>query len=479
MKIFRKEGDVIQIISFPNEPIEKGDYLHIEEPKQSRGLIVQVIDIQFANIPGILEDILRDVMTEESVEGGDYDPLDVSSQIAVLKDTKLLICKIRGSIEDGRPTSNVTWLPSRTSSKIEKFPIESLVRPARRKVKIGETKTNSEIAVDATAFDGRLNIITGRKGTGKSHLSKLLVTSLIEHGAPSFILDVNGEYVNLAKNKSGEFGKYQNKVFVLSPGGTIRFSLKTVGLKTFRNVLIFALDLPYTSARVFSLIWNQLEKFGKLNFRSLGEAIRNYNCNESVREALYARYNILLDSNLFTDDEQAAVDFNELSQRLANGGATVINLKGLSSTMRRVTVELLISKLTDLLSVNALKAVFLFAEEAHLYLRETYWDDIVTRMRHLGIFTTFITNQPDTVDVNIYRQADNIFLFNFTNEHDLDIVSKAAKIDAESVRNLVKDLPPHHCLVVGEAVQNFPLVVNVRPLDVETMGKTRYFFDDS
>ena len=146
--------------------------------------------------------------------------------------------------------------------------------------------------------------------------------------------------------------------------------------------------------------------------------------------------------------------------------------------MRRITVELLISKLTDLLSTQKLKALFLFAEEAHLYLRETYWDDIVTRMRHLGLFTTFVTNQPDTVQNSIYRQADNIFLFNFSNDHDLEVVSKVAKVDADTIKLIVRDLPPHRCLVVGDMVGNFPLVVNVKPLDVQTMGATRYFFQD-
>ena len=57
----------------------------------------------------------------------------------------------------------------------------------------------------------------------------------------------------------------------------------------------------------------------------------------------------------------------------------------------------------------------------------------------LGIFTTFITNQPDTIQQNIYRQADNIFLFNFTNENDLEAVSKAAKVDAETVKLIAID----------------------------------------
>lgn len=129
MKLYKKEGDVIQLISFPDEQVEKGDYLLIEDQRAKKGLIVQVIDIQFANIPGILEDILRDVMTDGSIHGEDYDPFNVSSQITVLKDTRLVICKIRGMMDNGQVSSTVSHLPSRISSKITRFPIENVVTP--------------------------------------------------------------------------------------------------------------------------------------------------------------------------------------------------------------------------------------------------------------------------------------------------------------------------------------------------------------
>jgi DNA helicase HerA-like ATPase len=158
------------------------------------------------------------------------------------------------------------------------------------------------------------------------------------------------------------------------------------------------------------------------------------------------------------------------------GGAIIINLRNTSTIDRQIIVEYVLGKLVDSLANWKLKAVFLFAEEAHLYLRETYWEDIVTRMRHFGIFTTFITNQPDKIRESIYRQADNIFLFNFTNEHDLDVVSRASRVDAETVRSIARDLPPHHCLTLGKAVRDFPIVTRVRALDVKTMGETRLFF---
>ena len=59
MKLYKKEGNTVQILGFPTEEIEKGEYLLIEDFRHRRSLVIQVIDIQFANIPGILEEFLR------------------------------------------------------------------------------------------------------------------------------------------------------------------------------------------------------------------------------------------------------------------------------------------------------------------------------------------------------------------------------------------------------------------------------------
>ncbi len=81
MRIYRKEADEVQLIAFPDEHVQKGDYFVIEDPAQSRGLLVQAIDLQYANVPGVLEDILRDVMTDGELSGEDVDPLNISSQV--------------------------------------------------------------------------------------------------------------------------------------------------------------------------------------------------------------------------------------------------------------------------------------------------------------------------------------------------------------------------------------------------------------
>lgn len=478
MKILQKEGDEYHLLALPNEESNLGDYLAIEDNSVKKSLILQVMEAKYANIPGILEELLRDGLSNR-LEGDELDPLNVNSQLLLLKDMKLLICKVRGVIEKERPTPYGSFLPSRNYSTINSLAIEHLLyrKEVNRPIEVGETIKKGKVFIDAESLDGRLNIITGRKGTGKSHLSKILILGLVEHGAPCLVLDINGEYVNLSTKKhGGNHRRYIDKIVPLTPGKNLKFNLRKIGLSPILNMLIYALDLPWNSTRTFIRIWRELARNGKLTLEELNGAIYSWKCHESVREAIQSRLYSMADSGMFADDPMDTIDIRELLRTIKDGGALIINLKGQSAITRRMLVELLLGKLKELLSREVIPPIFLFAEEAHLYLRDTYWDDIVTRMRHLGLFTTFVTNQPSSIQETIYRQVDNIFLFNFLNDKDLEAISRVAKIDTESVKLIVRELPPRHCLMIGDAVQNFPIVVKVRDLEVNTMGETRLFF---
>ncbi|MBS7633561.1 ATP-binding protein [Candidatus Bathyarchaeota archaeon] len=485
MKLYKKEGNIIQILSFPNETAEKGDYLLIEDTEANKALIAQVIDVQFASIPGVLEELLRSLPDGgEIVQGEDFDPLEIAPHIAYIQDASLLICKIRASVENENLSPSSSWLPSRSQSTIKKLSIPTLLKLAgvngNLPIVLGSTKDASLLTVDASYLDGRLNIITGKKETGKSHLSKLLMSNMVGYKATVVVFDLNGEYVSLGMTADGKRNANYDKIHVLTPSQNFKVALKQLNLHVLLGILIHALHLPGTSAREFRRIWQSLKERNSLTLSELGDTISSWHCNQHVRDALLSRFHALVNSGFFTDNTGEALALEEsLFKAKEQGGAVILNLRNTSSIDRQIVVEYMLGKLVELLTSWKLKAVFLFAEEAHLYLRETYWDDIVTRMRHFGIFTTFITNQPDTIRENIYRQADNIFLFSFTNEHDLDVVSRAARVDAETVRSIARDLPPHHCLVLGKVVKDFPMVAKVKALDIKTMGETRLFFKDA
>ncbi len=478
MHIYKIDGNTLQVVCCPPEDVRKGDYLLINDVAAKRGLIAQVVNTGYANVPGILEDILREPSAGQ-VDGKDLDPLETKAYVNIIKDAKSFTCKIRRGVVNERLDDDISWVPSRSTSRVERLPDEKLIEMAglnqHDSIDVGTTKSGAKVSIGLSSLDGKLNIITGKKETGKSHLSKLLVLGLISKGGICVVFDINGEYVNLGYTSDGRKGPFYDRIIVLSPGENFKVTLKYAGLNVLLNVMSSVLDLPATSAWEFRRIWDHLVRRRMLSLRKLGEAIQSVK-NNYVQDALLRRYESLVSTGFFTDHAEEAITLEDVLTKIKGGGALVFNLQNLPPTFRRIIVEFLLSKFTHLLRRWVVRAIFLFAEEAHLYLRDTYWDDVVTRMRHLGVFTTFITNQPDSISEGIYRQADNIFLFNFTNENDLETVSRATRVDIETVNIIARELPPHHCLMLGKAVEDFPLIVKINPLNAKTMGQTRLFF---
>ena len=51
--------------------------------------------------------------------------------------------------------------------------------------------------------------------------------------------------------------------------------------------------------------------------------------------------------------------------------------------------------------------------------------------------------------------------------------------DADTVKAIVRTLPPRMCLLLGYAVRNLPVVVSIDPFDSPASGLTRRFFAEA
>ena len=484
MRILEKQGDEISVVALPSESVFQGDYLEIVDNSPPGSVVVQVYDEMYIPSQSLTEDIIRDQIIEATATGTELDPFEISSVSQMIKDMRLLKCKIRGSIQNGLMVPNVAWVPSRSKSKVRKISQSRLLdlsgQTGSAKIKIGTTKDGDQFTLLGESLDGNLSIITGKKESGKSHLSKILASSLVLSGAVVIIFDLNNEYEGLSMNKDGSRNDLSGRIVALEPGRTLRFGLDYLGEYSLISLMQHVLDSPGASLREFIRIINSLEHTQKLSLEGLGEAIQSWRCNELVKDALYSRYQTMKSSGIFASEKQEGIRVDSIIKSLLpSGGALVVSLKKSSALTKRMIVEIILSKLVQLLERESIPPVFLFAEEAHLYLRETYWDDIVTRMRHFGIFTTLITNQPDAINDGIYRQADNIFLFNFTNETDLDMIAKASTADGDTIKSIVRTLPRRHCLILGKVVSDLPMLVKVGEAKFLAMGETKKFFSNN
>jgi hypothetical protein len=476
MKILSKNGNELLLLAMKEDSAAKGDYLLIED--RNRSMVVQVYDEEYLSSQALIEDIVKEEVVNASSTENIHDPLNIGSLSRLVRDARVFRAKIRASVNDGKLSSDVTWLPSRVESKIRRIEMKELDSLLGRSgvfpIPLGRTGHEEEFEIYAEDLDGKLTVITGKKESGKSHLSKMLIKTLVQYGAFVVVFDLNNEYGGLGWNRAGVPSSIHKQIRVLEPGKTLRFTLDYCGKTAVSGMLKNALDMPAASLREFLRIWDSCENKQSLSIDAIGNAVNTWNINELVRDALVSRYHVIQSSRLFINGE-GGLQFEDIISG-KSGAAMVINMAEVSPTVRRMVVELVLSKIVDLLEHKQIPPIFLFAEEAHIYIRDTYWEDIITRMRHFGIYTTFITNQPDAISDGIYRQVDNIFLFNFTNDNDLDKISKVSLADNDTIRSIVRTLPQRHCLAIGKAVCDLPMVIKVAASEVLMLGETKKFF---
>ena len=152
----------------------------------NKKMIVQIYNEEYLSSQSLIEDIVKDeVVVASSVENL-HDPLDIGKLSRMIRDARLFRTKIRASIDSESKFSNeITWLPSRVYSKINRMKISEINNLVKRtgiySIHLGNSGWDDEqFEIFADDLDGKLNIVTGKKESGKSHLIKLLIKSLVE-----------------------------------------------------------------------------------------------------------------------------------------------------------------------------------------------------------------------------------------------------------------------------------------------------------
>ncbi|MCS7365443.1 MAG: hypothetical protein NDF54_08410, partial [archaeon GB-1867-035] len=276
--------------------------------------------------------------------------------------------------------------------------------------------------------------------------------------------------------------KYHDKIITLEPNPTekskyipLKFTLEYIGLNVFYRVLTEVLGLPEASAYTFRNIWIELEKSGNLDLESIYHSVENL--PPKITGAIIRRIETIESTGIITLNENECTRIEDLLNKIDDGGALIINLKAKGSPIQEIVVQTILSKVEDLLENEKTKPLFIFAEEAHLYLERTAWINLVTRMRHLGAYQFYMTNTPQSIDEIVIRQADNIFIFNLTDKRDIWHIIPAAKIDEETIQAIVKSLPPKQCLIIGTATKEYPFIIETRKLSYITAGKTKLLWE--
>ncbi len=478
MLVLDKVGDEIRILLRPDEEVRVGDILYIE------GMVTQVVDIEYANVPGLIEHFLRKSLISGYLENENVDE-EVKGFLDVLADHRVAVTKIRGIYKDGIYTPGLSeFNVNRSEASIEfvEYPLleKILGLESRHKSKIGLVKLgNKEFEYGVLLDKLGINLITGMKGTGKSYLAKKLLLKLLNRGKIVIVFDINGEYVNLWKKPDGSPNEYFDRIKILDPQASrekkptlpLKIPLDKISSDDFASFMNVG---PNTQMYdVLMAFWYEDQPKNLNHLESLiKKAYTNGELNRLAYQGLMSRIKTARVLNLFGPFDLISI----LNNFKNTGGALIVNLKRVNRRQREVLVDFILRQLVTLRKEKKINPLVLYAEEAQLYVTKDMWDDLLTRVRHYGIFPTFITNDPRTLPDEVFSLCDNIFSFAFQNQDDLRAIGKAKMID-EATLKIIRNLEPRHCLIIGSVTKDFPIVIKVtEEHDIEFGGETERLF---
>lgn len=516
VQVYRINGDLVELFFNPRDAdLRVGETLTIRERESGRHVISQVIAFRSATYPSLVKDQLQTLVGSEDDEENLLEALEMRLALSAegvingddeMGNIKVAMAKIRKTVPAAlnghapRWEQWDGWIPARDVDVFRTDDLEVFANSTRdlgNRLRLGRTLAGHSFFVEGQDLE-KVNVITGVKGSGKSHLSKVVLMQLIEQGAPCVVFDINREYIHLPKAEiDPATGKTLRKGIVhLEAGGNFRLSVRQFGLAPMMT-LLHRFGLPEVSALHFenrlARLWGEAEMMEKRGaqppYVGLEQLMQMAEENEFgggssaaiVNHAIRSRLQALENTRIFARNPKEAASLGESYRKIREGGALVVDVSSLSNLAREGFVQAIIELVKDLciweIEHDTHRFPFIFFEEAHLYVSRQSIDYIVTRARHLGITSFFVTNMIHGLDEAILRQADNLFLLRIPFEDDVRHVSRGAATDYETMAAFVRRLRQRHALVIGNVTAQYPLMFEVDPLaGVNTAGETRFFF---
>ena len=516
VQVRRIDGDLVELLFDPHEAdLRVGETITLQERDVHRSVIIQVIAFRSVTFPSLALDQLHSLAGPEPVhapllEALGYHlalPENVDEQAVRMGNLKVALAKIRKTVPSAAAGNGSVrweqwdgWIPARDveiSRTEDREVFANSTRDLGHRLRMGRTLAGHDFYIEGQDLE-KVNVITGVKGAGKSHLAKVVLLELIAHGAPCIVFDINKEYIHLPK---AEVDAHTNKttrrgIVHLEAGGNFRLSVRQFGLAPLMTLMV-RFGLPEVSALHFenrlARLWAEaeaMEREGKQPpYIGLEQLMQMADENEFgggtsatvVNHAIRSRLEALKNTRIFARSPKEAASLGEAYRKIREGGALVVDVSGLSNLAREGFVQAIIELVKDLciweIEHDTHRFPFIFFEEAHLYVSRQSIDYIVTRARHLGITSFFVTNMIHGLDEAVLRQADNLFLLRIPFEDDVRHVSRGAATDYETMAAFVRRLRERHALVIGNVTAQYPLIFEVDPLEgVNTAGETRYFF---
>ena len=485
MEIASIKGDTVLLLYHPSDSAaEVGQQVSIlEMPNRTEGLVAQVISNDSLEYVGLQQEIIQHILEQRVAI---QRPMDRESGMGEIKSLKLATAKIRKRISGGNWVAWDGWIPTRHVEiiRLDGQDLLSHVMPSPAFPLPSFSNFNDlAIQIDGPRMN-MVNVIAGVKGSGKSHLAKHVVLGLAQSNVPCIIFDINGEYISLPNAqvlrwrqnflpRLADVGYEMLETLVrtlypLQPGspseGVFENNLRRFFNERRQYCLdhnqLFTIDIPYLMGR-------------------------SWGGGDFVAQAINHRLEMVNNMRLFAvtttqDNNQSLAAIYELA---CSGNPIVFDMRDLGLSLQRALVRSINQSLESICELehinNTGRYPFVFFEEAHFYISEDAIVNIITRGRHIGMASVFVTNTPQKLPDTVFRQLDNLFLLGLTHKDDIRNVSKNSFTDEATIESFATRMPERHALIMGNVTDRYPLIVRVNPLpdNVPATGRTKSTWD--
>ena len=455
------------------------------------GLIVQVVEFESISYDGMMQETIQHLLEQQIGAEIIYDR---EMGMDGVKSLKLARARIRKRSRDKRWRPWDGWITSRNV----------VISPVSAQDLLARILPEPKHSLNSWAwFDGvpvifsgerwdLINVIVGEKGFGKSHLTKQLILSLAAAGVPLIITDPTAEYVDLPN------------VQRLAWQENFLLDLAEVGWEVLMSVVdsLHPLGKDSASEGAFRTGLAQNFKERRLDCERRGKdftidipyLVKNArwptdgNRADFVVGAIRDRLNGLSELGLFAEttdmgdihgEAPLSLTMAEVYENACSGRPAVFDLGSLPEAFHTPLVRAVNMAVIKLARAEQQsgrgRLPYLIFDEAHEYISERALLGLITRARHLGVATTFVTNSPTKLPDAVFKLADNLIMMALHDRDDIRAVARNSFVDADTVSSFAARLKQHHAMVVGKLTDRFPLVIEIDdlPADVKKTGVTK------
>jgi hypothetical protein len=484
-------GDTVELVFNPAEDnLYVGENLSVEGGHEDRGLIVQIVELKaIFSAPLLASHHQRTPEALQSTSPAVSSPLSRSPR---RRKTPLPAREIHGlhlAIGKIRRMTDPTWHPwdgwipmsgvsvTRTA---DREMLRQCIPESGNPLWLGETPTGEPFHIEKANL-GTVNLIVGAKGTGTSHLARVMVSELIDHGVGCVIFDTTGAYRQLSSGSahSSTEGKGRPALVQLVVGENLKLDMLNCGLPALLEMLKL-FGLPKTVALYFESHVARRLTYGKgqdeadrpAAFLRIDDFIRLAQDLEAegqavVGGAILSCLEALKRTQVFASEPAESRAFWDAYGQIRYGGALLIDVSRPPRRLRPGIVSALVSVLTDIPQLDSALASshspVMFFDDARALCARHFLADVLKPARSLGCVSFFVTTVVASLEDSLLHEADNLFLRRMTSEDDLRSVSDRASVDVESLRGLTRRLQEHHGLVIGQATEGYPIIFAVNP----------------